>query len=314
MDVDFAFEPYGDDVQLARVRSALLRADEDGNRLAAVLRRSFDQLYDGQHTGRFSMDQLTKTEKAHYGTIVEINLRREFDDVIQDGGLLDYSIEGIDVDCKFSIKFGGWMIPPEAFGKLLLVLHADDRTAEFSGGLVRATPDHLRTSRNRDGKTSLNPHGRARVDWLWSGAELPPNVLLQLDPEDVAAVFGMRSGQQRVNELFRRAQGRRVARSTVATVAQQDDFMKRVRANGGARSALAPEGIAIFAGDYREQRGAAAALGLMAPLPGEFVSARVHPATADDVNVAVLDGRAWRLAHPSDGDCAVPAPVRMRSA
>ena len=52
-----------------------------------------------------------------------------------------------------------------------------------------------------------------------------------------------------MNELFRRAQRMRVSRTVVATVAMQDDYMKRVRGGGGARDQLRAEGIVIF-GDY----------------------------------------------------------------
>ncbi|WP_418396390.1 NaeI family type II restriction endonuclease, partial [Yersinia enterocolitica] len=46
--------------------------------MAKVFRATFDQLYDGQHTGRYSVEQLFKTEKTHFGTLIEINLQREF--------------------------------------------------------------------------------------------------------------------------------------------------------------------------------------------------------------------------------------------
>ncbi len=77
-----------------------------------------------------------------------------------------------------------------------------------------------------------------------------------------------------MNELFRRAQRRRITRAVIATVAQQDDYMKRVRAGGGARDQLRGEGIVILGG-YGSHRETAAALGLPAPGPGEFVSARL---------------------------------------
>ena len=87
------------------------------------------------------------------------------------------------------------------------------------------------------------------------------------------------SGQQRVNELFRRAQRMRVSRTVVATVAMQDDYMKRVRGGGGARDQLRAEGIVIF-GDYAGDQVLASALGLPRPGPGEFVSARLVPRPA----------------------------------
>ena len=66
----------------------------------------------------------------------------------------------------------------------------------------------------------------------------------------------------------------RVSRTVVATVAMQDDYMKRVRDGGGARDQLRAEGIVIF-GDYAGDQLLASALDLPRPGPGEFVSARL---------------------------------------
>ena len=85
-----------------------------------------------------------------------------------------------------------------------------------------------------------------------------------------------RPNARRVNQLFRRAQRMRVSRTVVATVAMQDDYMKRVRGGGGARDQLRAEGIVIF-GDYAGDQVLASALGLPRPGPGEFVSARLVP-------------------------------------
>ena len=86
------------DPELDRVINELLRLDPDGSRIARVLRETLDQLYDGQRTGRYRLDQLHKTEKTHCGTLVEINLHREFD--FGDGTVLDYRIADGEVDCK----------------------------------------------------------------------------------------------------------------------------------------------------------------------------------------------------------------------
>ena len=115
--------------------------------------------------------------------------------------------------------------------------------------------------------------------WLHSRAPLQENALIRLPERDVAAIFALPSGQQRVNELFRRAQRMRVSRTVVATVAMQDDYMKRVRGGGGARDQLRAEGIVIF-GDYAGDQVLASALGLPRPGPGEFVSARLVPRPA----------------------------------
>jgi hypothetical protein len=195
---------------------------------------------------------------------------------------------------------GGWTLPPECFGELLLVCSADDENSEWALGVVRAAPEFLRGGANRDGKTGLNEEGRRSIAWPFLGASMAPNVLLQLEPEERDRVFSGRSGQQRVNELFRVATRRRVGRNAVATVAQQDDYMKRVRANGGARSALAAEGILIPGGDYESHRAIARALNIEVPEPGEFVSVRVTPGTWEDPFVVELDGHLWRTAGPDD--------------
>ena len=65
------------DPELRVVADELMSHDPDGSRIARVLRRTYDMLLDGQHTGRYRWDQLYKTEKTHFGTLVEINLQRE---------------------------------------------------------------------------------------------------------------------------------------------------------------------------------------------------------------------------------------------
>ena len=292
--------PTGDDPALKRVMAALRTADPDGARMAMAIRRAFDLLLDGQHTGRYRWDQLHKTEKTHAGTLVEIGIQRGLG--LADGTLLDYSIAGNDVDCKFSHWMGRWMIPPEASGQLVLLVQASDEEGTWSAGLLRVHSGTLREASNRDLKKTLSERGRAGIVWLFSRCELQENVLVQMTDKDVAQVLAPRSGQQRVNELFRRAERRRVSRTVVATVAKQDDYMKRVRAGGGARDQLRPEGIVIF-GDYAGDQALAGALGLPRPGPGEFVSARLtsRPARPGGADRTIrLGGVDWMLADPSD--------------
>jgi hypothetical protein len=310
------------DAELAAVAAELRGLDGDGSRMAAAIRGALDMLFDGQHTGRYRWDQLHKTEKTHAGTLVEIALARTLR--LADGAALDYTIAGADVDCKFSHRLGGWMIPPEADGKLMLLVQASDEDGTWSAGLLRAAEANLRPAGNRDGKRALSERGRAAVCWLHARAPLQENVLIRLPGRDVAAIFAAGSGQQRVNELFRRAQRMRVSRTVVATVAMQDDYMKRVRGGGGARDQLRAEGIVIF-GDYAGDQVLAAALGLPRPGPGEFVSARLVPRPAgagagpgpggqvrdrDYARFIRLAGADWLLA--SAADPAAPAPALPR--
>jgi Restriction endonuclease NaeI len=308
------------DGDLAAVAAELRGLDGDGSLMAAAIRGALDMLLDGQHTGRYRWDQLHKTEKTHAGTLVEIALARTLR--LADGTTLDYTIAGAEVDCKFSYRRGGWMIPPEADGKLMLLVQASDEDGTWSAGLLRATPENLSPAGNRDGKRTLNERGRAAVRWLHARAPLQENALIRLPERDMAAIFALPSGQQRVNELFRRAQRMRVSRTVVATVAMQDDYMKRVRGGGGARDQLRAEGIVIF-GDYAGDQVLASALGLPRPGPGEFVSARLVPrpgergadhhatgAHRDYARCIRLAGADWRLASAADPPSPAPALPR----
>jgi len=299
-------EAIAPDAGVAAVTAKLRELDPDGSRMAKVFRATFDQLYDGQHTGRYSVDQLFKTEKTHFGTLIEINLQRELR--FEDGEVLDFKIAGLEVDCKYS-HTGAWMLPMESFEQLVLVTQADDRKSVWSAGVVRVTVENRRTSENRDKKTGLNAHGRSQITWLFKDAPMQPNALLQLPTEVVAEIMSGRSGQSRLNELFRRATNRRLSRNIIATVAQQDDYMKRVRDNGGSRGALRPEGYLILGGGYKVQRNLAEALGAAIPEPGELVSIQVVPASpAGGVQIGES---FWRMAAESEVATA-PAPVVPR--
>ncbi|MCP4965998.1 MAG: restriction endonuclease [bacterium] len=303
--------PISIDTELEAVANYLTSARKAQDRLARVLRQSFDQIYDGQHTGRYRWDQLRKTEKTHFGSVFEINLQREFR--FDDGDRMDFKITDIDVDCKYSQSAGRWMIPPEAHNELCLLVTADENTSRWSAGVVRCEADLLGRP-NRDMKRSLTAAGRQKIRWLWSQVGFPSNALLHLDPDLLETLFvslsGPRKGQQRINELFRKARGVPIGRSAVATVAQQVDYMKRVRGNGGARSYLREEGIVIL-GDYTSHQSLARQLGLPIPSEGEFVSSGLIAATEGQSRTASIDGSWWRVAHPDDPS-TVPAPLLPR--
>lgn len=294
------------DEGVTAVAERILELDPDGSRMARVFRSTFDQLYDGQHTGRYSVDQLFKTEKTHFGTLIEINLQRELK--LEDGDVLDFKIAGLEVDCKYS-HTGAWMLPPESFEQIVLVTQADDRKSAWSAGVIRVTAENRRMSENRDRKTSLNAYGRTQIMWLFKDAPMQENALLQLPQEIVAKVMSSKSGQARLNELFRRATNRRLSRNIIATVAQQDDYMKRVRDNGGSRGALRPEGHLILSGDYKAQRYLAEAFGAEVPESGELVSIRVVP-TSSTYGVQIGE-IFWRMAS-EDEPVNTPAPILPR--
>ena len=90
------------------------------------------------------------------------------------------------------------------------------------------------------------------------------------------------SGTVRLARLFETVQKRPISRNQVQAIAQQHDYMKRIRRNGGARDILAPKGIAILWGS--KDRDLIEQLNLGAVTPDEFVS--VTPAT--DHEAAIL--------------------------
>ncbi len=292
------------DPELAAVAEQLRRMDPLGLRTARTLRESLDQIYDGQRTGRYRWDQLHKTEKTYFGTLVEINLHKAFN--FEDGQVLDYRIGGSEVDCKFSQQLGGWMLPPEALSQLCILVWASDESARWSMGLVRVCDDVLRAGRNRDLKASLSAAGRDSIRWLFDHAPLPGNVLLQLERGVVDRIMSLKSGQQRINEIFRVAQGKIVGRGVVATLGQQDDYMKRIRANGGARTRLQHEGIIIL-GQWRSHAAIAKALGVPVPGCGDSLSVRVARADTRGLGAAEIRGTLWRVATPDDPVVEAPA-------
>lgn len=306
----------GEDPDLDVVSDELQRLDPSGDRVADVLRATIDQLLDGRRGGRWNYKALHKTEKTYMGTLVEINLHREFN--FDDGDKTDYKIVGKDVDCKFSQRIGGWEFGPEMVGRLGLVVWANDTSSAWRAGLVRASEDALRLVENRDAKRRLSGEGVDQIRWLWTThGRLAPNQLLHMDPAKRERIFnasakrGDRHGQARLYQLCREVQGVLLRRNTIETVGWGlDDPLKRMRSNGGARDALRPEGLLVL-GHQQNDPKVAGSLGLPVPRKGEFVVIRVVPAEAEHVQkTAEIDGVLWRVATPSDAPCAAPVVPR----
>jgi hypothetical protein len=302
--------------------------DPTGEVTAEVIRDSMDILLDGQRTGRWCYGHLTKTEKTHLGTVIQIELQKEFE--ISDEGPLDYAIEGVPVDCKYSADFGNWQIPREMYRRnengedvgedlIALLVWAEEGARVWRAGLLRITEDRLGSGENQDKKRTLRPEALNEIYWIWpTPSPLPENTLLDLPDSERAAIFSFASsGQARVSELFRRVQLKTVRRTVILTVAQQDDALKRPR---DARKHLRLEGILVF-GHEAEHKRVATELGLELlpsvdhlPEKGEFLAARVVEAAWDAKQPKTfLGGRYWRLATPSDSVERAPLLPRARS-
>lgn len=302
--------------------------EEDAReRFRWALRDSLDELLDGQRTGRWAYQHLSKTEKTHLGTVVEVNLTKEFD--FDNGEDLDWRIEGRDIDCKFSKDLGGWEIPMEMYlcadhgdrqGKAdhpALLTWFDDTTNRWAAGLITITDERLRwkvdgleRAYNRDNKRSLANSAARQVYWLWGGlqVDLPRNLLLHMDPVVRERILSPKlSGQKRVEQLFREVQGQIVGRETVLTVAQQDDAPKRVR---DARKPLQREGIVIL-GHQDAHPVIAEALGLPVPVKGEWIAERIIRVSETDSRPFVtMHGRRWARAHHDEPRSALSVDYR----
>jgi Restriction endonuclease NaeI len=116
----------------------------------------------------------------------------------------------------------------------------------YAIGLVRCRADYLTTKPNRDGKTTISAAGRANIWWLVSDYSYTPNFWSLIDEDLRFKIMNSGAGAKRLAALFEFCLGMPVSRVQVEAVAAQDDFMKRLRKNGGARDILAPKKIAIL--------------------------------------------------------------------
>jgi len=254
------------DPELAKVVEFFLRKSGFEAQAAVTLRRALDEVIDGMRTGRWSVQSLEKTEKTYIGTKVEILFKFDFE--LPRGNKLDIRVVDTEVDIKCTV-LKDWMIPKEAVGELCLLVRIDDQRSKFWIGVVRANSHVLRTGLNRDKKSSLSSEGKKSIQWLIEAGQLPVNFVASLDPAIRNRIFShSKSGQARINELFRSVQGRIIPRVAIETVAQQMDSMKRAR---DARKHLKGEGILVL-GHQGDEPLIAASRGYPVPKKGEMIS------------------------------------------
>jgi hypothetical protein len=214
-------------------------------KLRSFFRSAIDEVIDTARTGRFTLDQLEKTEKTYLGTKFEILLRDWLQ--VPRGVVLDLLIGGEEVDVKSTTGGGsGWMIPPEAIDRLCILLRVNEQKSICAVGLARARPAYLRAGVNRDAKTGFSAAGTRNIWWMVLDFAYTPNFWTQIDASLRQEIMSPRGGTDRLAVLFENCLETPVSRVLIASIAAQDDFMKRIRRNGGARDVLAPKGIAIL--------------------------------------------------------------------
>jgi hypothetical protein len=282
---------------------------EDARRRCGfVFRDALDFMLDGQHTGRWHYDHLSKTEKTHLGSMLEITFAKEFE--IQEGSLIDWHVAGQDLDCKFSRNMYGWEFPLEMYAQNYSTGHKNiidhpafvtwmcDDTSEWAVGLVRVSDQLLRFHSdgrprwNGDRKRKIADEHQSEIYWLFGGLQndLPRNALLDLSPEERAgALDSTTSGDIRMRVLFTAVQKQLIDRGTILTVGQQDDSPRRARAS---RTLLGASGIALL-GHQEGHPDVARALGLPVCEKGQWLSVRLVEVDEHSTRRKVLHRQRW---------------------
>ncbi len=241
--------------------------DEFEMRVPALLRQAFDEVIDAPRTNRFTLDEIEKTEKTYLGTKVEILIRNYLD--LPHGKILDMLVDGVEVDVKMTTA-RDWMIPRESIDRPALLVKANEKTSLCDVGVVLCRRDYLRSSRNQDSKGQIAAANYVNIWWILKEHPYPENFWERLSVEDRLEVLNAGGGTNRLAALFEKIQGRPISRIQVQALAQQHDYMKRIRRNGGARDILAPKGIALLWGT--RDRALIDSLGLGAVSAEEFIS------------------------------------------
>ena len=240
---------HADYADLSRLEEQLLKAVGGQQlfeeKLRSFFRSAIDEVIDTARTGRFTLAELEKTEKTYLGTKFEILLRDWLQ--VPRGVVLDLLIGGDEVDVKSTTGGGsGWMFPPEAIDQLCILLRVNELASLCAVGLARARPAYLRSGLNRDAKTSFSAAGTRNIWWIALDFPYTPNFWTEIDRTLRDEIMALEGGTARLAAMFESCVETPVSRVLIASIAAQDDFMKRLRRNGGARDVLAPKGIAIL--------------------------------------------------------------------
>lgn len=253
----FGSPTKGADAELDRAWTFF--ASDAAERMGAIIRKATDEVIATPRTRRWTLDQCNDQEKAFVGVNLENLVRAEYDFAEGKAGM-DFDVDGVDVDCKWSRKLNGWQIPPEAVGHICLLVHGDDITGEMAVGLLRIR-EQILVGGNRDSKRTIqSPGGISEIRWLVRPrTPLPENFLMSLRKQDRDAILAPRGGDARALELFTRCEGMILSRHVIESIGQQADEARRFR--GETRDRLLKMGFEVLNGARIEQRKRAMELG-----------------------------------------------------
>jgi Restriction endonuclease NaeI len=251
--------PRGVDPELDRVSDWFESQDDLEEAFGMCVRTAIDEVIDTPRTGRWNFNDCGKQELAYAGVKVEHVIRARFD-LASGLNRMDYCVDGVDVDCKWSKKWGGWEIPREAVGHVCLLVWGCDDDCEFAVGVLRIRGAIL-VGGNQDKKRKIqSPGGRGEIRWLVPCTNsLPPNFLLQLPDEDRKAILGHKGGDARARELFLRCEGVIIRRHTIESIGQQIDEARRFR--GETRQEMRDLGFEVLNGHWKAHQARALELG-----------------------------------------------------
>jgi hypothetical protein len=236
---------------LNKIAHALLARAGGPERLAErfpeLIREAIDFVLDPVRTARTKMSELDSIEKTFVGLKIE-HVVRDMLDVPK--GLRDLVIDGIDVDIKNTIG-DTWMIPPETYRTedVCLVVASEEATHRCWLGLLMARDAYLNAP-NRDQKRSVASGAFQNILWLVNGAPYPKSHWANINMDRFREIRKIRGGTNRAVEFFSENLRFPVHRIVVQSLLLQHDYMKRLRANGGARDVLQRRGIALLSGIY----------------------------------------------------------------
>lgn len=232
-------------------------------RFPLLVRDAVDFLLDSVRTARTRVVELDNVEKTFIGLKLE-HFVRDMLDVPK--GLRDLVVNGVDVDIKNTV-LSNWSIPQETYrdSEPCLLMAVNDGAYTCSLGLIVAKPEYLHKGKgNRDTKKGVCAEGFKNIHWLVAETPFPPSRFAGLDMGRFRELRKeIKVGKDRASQFFRENLFQVVHRGVVhALLYDQYDYMKRIRANGGAPDDLGYEDIAILIGTYSKDRTLAAHFGI----------------------------------------------------
>ena len=215
-----------------------------------VMTEAIEFVLDPVRTGRTLIADLDNVEKTFVGLKIEHYVRDLLD---APKGVRDLELLGHDVDIKNTVsRSWSWMIPPETYRaeEPVILLAADEDERKSWMGLMLARGQYLGAP-NRDGKRGILVPAYANILWLAPGTDWPISRWTGINMKRFRELRQIKVGKDRAAIFFTENQRRITHRSVlVALLFDQQDPMKRLRANGGAPDVLAPNGIALLSGRY----------------------------------------------------------------